>query len=279
MIKNLDRSGYFGASDTRYVMARNRDTKSWKQWWDVKLGEVEADQISSKEIEAGNKYEHPILTAINEDMILDGQIIHKKYPIRVNYDGYLDGVIYEVKTHHAEKEFEVSTAYWQQAQVEMYVYKEMYEAWFLPPFKQLYIVSYGLYKDEYDVGWNGVEVDPNRARLNLVEYDKSWVKGEYLPKIKELSRALKKGKFPGYFAEMTVKLSSGDLFDIIADFVCVIRAVKDCLEEDYDKEFADEIVTHCGEIAYMSDEEIEEEARKSDSGETTKLEAILEELR
>ena len=186
--------GIFGASDTKYVTAKNRNTKSWKQWWSIKLGDIPADKLRTPEIDAGNKYEGPILLSINEDMILDGQIIHEKYPIRVNYDGYLNGVIYEVKTHHAEKEFEISTAYWQQCQVEMYVYKEMHTSWFLPPFEKLYLVSYGLNPDEYT---SDVNIDPNRVKYHPVEFDKGWIKGTYLPKVRELARALKKGKFPG----------------------------------------------------------------------------------
>lgn len=195
MIHSMDRSGYFGASDTRFVVSGNRSTKTWRQWWSTKLG-AEAVQIGTRYTEAGNRYEHPILLSINEDMTLDGQIIHEKYKIRVNYDGWHDGTIYEVKTHKAEKLFEVSTAYWQQAQVEMYVYQEMHQQWFLPPFKKLFIVSYGLNPDDYDLTGD-ITVDANRIAYHPVAYDKTWIKGEYIPKVKELARALKKGKFPG----------------------------------------------------------------------------------
>ena len=196
MIHSTDRSGAFGASDTKYVMSKNHNTKTWKSWWDTKLGKAE-NNFGSIYTEAGNKYEHPILKAINEDMMLDGQIIHNRYLLRVNYDGFLDGTIYEVKTHKADKSFEISTAYWQQAQVEMFVYQEKCKEWFLPPFKELYIVSYGLHEDEYYLDWDEIEVDPDRIVYHPVAYDKSWVKGEYIPKVRELARALKKGKFPG----------------------------------------------------------------------------------
>ena len=194
MIENLDRSGYFGASDTKYVMAKNRSTKTWKQWWDVKLGLMEHEQWDSVYTRAGNLYEHAILTAINEDIETDGQIIHTKYPIRVNYDGWLDGTIYEVKTHKAENEFKLSQYYIWQCQVEMYVYQEMCDQYFLPPFKGLHLVSYGLNPDEYEV--DEPEVDPNRIVYHPIEYDKAFIKGEYIPRIKELTRALKKGKCP-----------------------------------------------------------------------------------
>lgn len=196
MIHSTDRSGAFGASDTKYVMSKNRNTKTWKSWWDTKLGKAE-NTFGSIYTEAGNKYEHPILKAINEDMMLDGQIIHHRYLLRVNYDGFIDGTIYEVKTHKADKAFEISTAYWQQAQVEMFVYQEKSKEWFLPPFKELYIVSYGLNEDEYYLDWDEIEVDPDRIIYHPVAYDKAWIKGEYIPKVRELARALKKGKFPG----------------------------------------------------------------------------------
>lgn len=68
MISNNDRSGWFGASDTDKVIARNRNTKTWKSWWSVKLGEQEPDFQGSKYTEAGNKYEHHILREINDKM-------------------------------------------------------------------------------------------------------------------------------------------------------------------------------------------------------------------
>ena len=197
MIHSNDRSGYFGASDTKHVVASNRQTATWKRWWDVKLGKMENENYETKYTRAGNKYEHPILQSINEDMYLDGQIIHEKYKIRVNYDGFHKGTIYEVKTHKLENDFEITNAYWQQCQVEMFVYQEMNQSWFLPPFKKLYLVSYGLMPDEYDAPWDKVQVDANRVVFHPVAYDKAWIKGEYLPKVKELARALKKGKFPG----------------------------------------------------------------------------------
>lgn len=190
MIKNQDRSGYFGASDTRYVVAKNRSTRSWiGDFWEVKLGAPKRS-LNTREIRAGNKFEHPILMSIDDKIITDGQIIIDKYLLRVNYDGYKDGVIYEVKTHDINKPFEVTQAYWQQCQVEMFCYMEMSDKWFLPPFKKLEIVSYGLYESDYGDG--EAIVDPNRVNREEIKYDNSWIKGTYLPNLKELSRKLKK---------------------------------------------------------------------------------------
>ncbi|MFQ7472761.1 MAG: YqaJ viral recombinase family protein [Anaerovoracaceae bacterium] len=190
MIKNQDRSGYFGASDTMMVLTKNRNTKSFKQWWSVKMGEQESDFKGSLYTEAGNRYEHPILASISEEMNLDRQIIIEKLKLRVNYDGDLRGTIYEVKTHKSEKDFEITKAYWRQAQVEMYVYQCKYD-----DFKKLYIVSYPLYPDEY-YAKSDVNVDFNRVKFSEIKYDKHFIKDEYLPHLKELTRYLKKGRVP-----------------------------------------------------------------------------------
>lgn len=193
MIASQDRSGWFGASDTNMVLNTNYNTKTFKQWWAVKLGEQESDFKGSIYTDAGNKYEHPILLAINENMNLDRQIIIDKHLLRVNYDGDFNGTIYEVKTHKSDKEYEISTTHWRQTQVEMYSYKTMAEELGLPPFKRLYIVSYALDSDDYYS--EQADVDFSRVKFHEVKYDKSFIKGEYLPELKQKARALKKGKF------------------------------------------------------------------------------------
>ena len=197
MIHSQDRSGYFGASDSRYIMTDNRQTKTWKSWWSTKLGEIEPEFKGSIYTRAGDIYEHHILDAIDPGITKDGQIIIEKYLIRVNYDGYKDGTIYEIKTHKNDKPFEITTSYWQQCQVEMFVYQQMSKQWFLPDFKELYLASYALAPDEYYCNEDEVEVDPNRIILHPVKFDKHFIKGEYLPRVKELARALRKRKFPG----------------------------------------------------------------------------------
>ena len=193
MIANQDRSGWFGASDTDKVLNTNYSTKTFKQWWAVKLGEQESDFKGSMYTDAGNKYEHPILLTINEKMNIDRQIKIEKYLLRVNYDGDFNGTLYEVKTHKDLKPYEISISHWRQTQVEMYAYKTMAEKLDLPPFKKLYIVSYALRVDEYNT--NEVEIDFNRIVWHEVKYDKHFIKEEYLPKLKEKARALRKGKF------------------------------------------------------------------------------------
>lgn len=183
MITNHDRSGYFGASDTRFVVAKNRTTKSWLEWWNEKLGLQQRD-IHTQAMAAGTAWEHKILNAINPEIRQDHQITIEKYRLRVNYDGDKDGVIYEVKTHNFLKEFQVTKPYWMQAQVEMYAMKT----------DKLYIVAYGLIDEEYR-DYSG-KVDDGRINFYPVKYDKGWIQNEYLPSLKELCRALRKGRFP-----------------------------------------------------------------------------------
>lgn len=193
MIKDLDRSGYIGASDTKFVMRDNHQTKSWVEWWETKLGSS-VNLVDTKYTRAGTIWEHPIIQSIDDGITTDGQIIIEDKRLRVNYDGYKDGVIYEIKTHSVDKDFKVTKDYYGQCQVEMYVYQEMSEMWFLPPFNKLYIVSYPLYDDDYYT-FDPV-VDPNRISQQEIKYDKKFIK-EYLRRLKKLTKALKEGKYPG----------------------------------------------------------------------------------
>lgn len=193
MIKDLDRSGYFGASDTKFIMRDNHQTKSWIEWWETKLGS-NVNRVDNKYTRAGNIWEHPIIQSIDDGIETDGQIIIEDKLLRVNYDGYKDGVIYEIKTHHVDNEFKVTKDYYGQCQVEMYVYQEMSEKWFLPPFSKLYLVHYPLYDEDYYT-FDPI-VDPNRLSHDEIEYDPKFIK-DYLRRLKKLTKALKERKYPG----------------------------------------------------------------------------------
>lgn len=192
MIKNLDRSGYIGASDTRFVMRDNHQTKSWIEWWETKLGS-NVNHFDNKYTRAGNLWEYPIIQSIDDGITTDGQIIIEDKRLRVNYDGYKGGVIYEIKTHSANNEFKITKDYYGQCQVEMYVYQEMSDKWFLPPFNKLYIVHYPLYDEDYHT--SDPVVDPNRLSQEEIKYDPKFIK-EYLKRLKKLTKALKEGKYP-----------------------------------------------------------------------------------
>lgn len=202
MIHSTDRSGYFGGSDTKDIMG-TWNTNRWDEnFWKVKTGENLPKFGGNIYTRMGNIHEHPILLSIDPDMKLDGQIIYDKYLLRVNYDGFKDGIIYECKTHYnnPRKEFapyEVSTEHWMQSQVEMYVYRKMSKKWFLPDFKELYIVSYECFEDDKFIPFSDdVVIDESRRRLHKIKYDDHWIRGEYLPRLKILARSLKKGKYP-----------------------------------------------------------------------------------
>ena len=213
MIHSTDRSGYFGASDTSTMMYKNRSTKKWKNFWDEKLGG--APTFNGNEFtRAGNLWEHSILSAIDKGINFDRQIIlnSPRMLLRVNYDGNDDHNIFEIKTHKDDKEFTVTDAYWMQVQVQMFAWNYAHEhgrtdTEFVPVEKleSLTIVSYALKPNEiYDVGWideqdafaGRLPVEESRLVYHPIKYDKSWIKGEYLPVLKELTKALRKGKYP-----------------------------------------------------------------------------------
>ena len=64
MITNKDRSGWFGASDTKFIVG-NYDTKTFLKWWLTKLG-LSENNFSNKYTEAGTAYEHRIARFIEE---------------------------------------------------------------------------------------------------------------------------------------------------------------------------------------------------------------------
>lgn len=178
MIKNHDRSGWFGASDTATIMG-NWNTKTFDQWWLEKLG-LKKRQINTLQMQTGSAYEHRILDFCGI-VKRDRQIRKRRYRLRVNLDGESD-VIHEVKTHGAER-FKVSKAYWQQCQVERYAGK-----------KQVEIISYRLLPEDYQ-NWLR-PIDPQRISRHPIDYDRAWVENEYLPRLKYLSKCLRRRKWP-----------------------------------------------------------------------------------
>lgn len=210
MIGNQSRAGYIGASDCKRVMAKNRASQSWKEWWLVKIGEMESTFYGNEFTRAGNAWEHSILTAINPGINFDRTIIldNKRMLLRVNYDGNTDNDIYEIKTHKNDHDFELTNEYWMQAQVQMFCWKYAHEhklpdTDFMPVEKlnSLTVVSYALRPDEVYRDFDDDEcyagklpVDQDRLEFHPVKYDKAWIKEDYLPRLKELSKYLRKGQ-------------------------------------------------------------------------------------
>ncbi len=179
MIKSKDRSGWIGASDTAMVMG-NWNTATFQKWWMTKLG-LRRDTFTTPAMQAGTHYEHRILDFLGIRR-RDRQIKKRKLRLRVNLDGEDRITICEIKTHKSEQ-FKFSRAYWMQAQVEMFVTG-----------KRLFIVAYRLTDAEYRNYF--LPIDKARLSAFHVRYDPTWIDKEYLPRLRILAEALRKGVFP-----------------------------------------------------------------------------------
>lgn len=177
MIYSQDRSGWIGASDTNIIMG-NWDTKTFARFWLEKQGVLRGGYVSPAMV-AGTHYEHRILDHLGIRR-RDRQIKIWRYRLRVNLDGETD-IIHEVKTHSSD--FKVSTAYWRQAQVEMFAAR-----------KPLEIVAYKLLSEDYANFFN--PIDPGRITRHPIEYAPEWVDREYLPRLRYLAHCLRFRKLP-----------------------------------------------------------------------------------
>lgn len=185
MIGSQDRHGWFGASDTSYIMG-NWKTKSFQNWWLTKLG-ITTNNYRNVAMNAGTYYEHAILDVIGVPR-KDHQIIVPQYRLRVNLDGDGIGRIDEVKTYNLEKGFKVSKKYWQQVQVQ--IFAKRYEETICPVTN---IWAYGLIPEEYKNFF--LPIDRERLKPYPIEEDKKFI-NEYLPRVSYLKRCLEKGVMP-----------------------------------------------------------------------------------
>lgn len=183
MIANKDRSGYIGASDTKYVIG-NWNTKTFENWWLKKLG-IDTSNIENKYTMAGTNFEHKIIDALDiENIEKDKQVI--KGRLRINLDANTKKKIHEIKTYQYEKGFNLARHkdYINQVQVQMYG-SNIFEA---------EIDAYGLIEEDYNNYFN--EIDMERLSIHEIEYNEEWINCEYLPKFKYLEKCLISGKFP-----------------------------------------------------------------------------------
>lgn len=183
MIKNNDRSGYIGASDTKFVIG-NWNTKTFKNWWMEKLG-LSKNNFSNKYTMAGTNYEHKIIDSLNIPLIeKDKQIIIGR--LRVNLDANTKDKIHEIKTYNYEKGFDISKHkdYVNQVQVQMYASK----------IHNAEIDAYGLVKEDYKNYFN--DIDKKRLSIYEIKYDEEWIEIEYLPRFKYLEYCLDNNKLP-----------------------------------------------------------------------------------
>ena len=185
MISEQDRSCWFGASDTKYIMG-NWKTKTFKDWWLTKLG-ISANNFRNVSMNAGTYYEHAILDVIGSPR-KDHQIILPEYKLRINLDGDGIGRIDEVKTYKHEKGFKVTKGYWQQVQVQMF--GKLITEKKIP---QARIWAYGLLDEDYKNFFN--QIDRERLKDYPIDYDEGFVE-KYLMRIKYLIKCLERGVFP-----------------------------------------------------------------------------------
>lgn len=177
MIHDLDRTGYIGASDTKNVM-RSWNTKTFKQWWDVKMG-IGDSFVDNIYTQAGNVYEGKILDHL-EITERDRQIIIGR--LRVNLDGETDDCVVECKTYKWENGFKLPKHYWQQVQVEMYATGKRIGL----------LYAYGLLPEDYtEYG----EIDPDRLSVDIIFYDEEFIE-EYLKRAMYLCKCIEEGRTP-----------------------------------------------------------------------------------
>lgn len=185
MISTQDRSGWFGASDTSYIMG-NWKTKTFKNWWMAKLG-INTSHFTNVAMNAGTYYEHAILDVVGAPR-KDHQIILPEYKLRINYDGDGLGRIDEIKTHSQDKPFKVTKGYLQQVRVQMFgklkTEKVMPEA---------RIWAYGLLPEDYRNFFNAI--DRERLKPYPIEYDKAFIE-KYLVRILYLKDCMERGVMP-----------------------------------------------------------------------------------
>ena len=190
MITNTDRRWWFGASDSEMVVNPNHKSASWQKWWRVKCGLEEPDFKGTRYTAAGTRFEHPILECFDKNMHMDRQLIIEDKRLRLNYDGDLDGYIFEVKTHTANRNFEVTPYIEAQIQTEMYGWKQCRD-----DFSGLYILSYAMTEDDYNNMSPTVDdIDYERIKVHRRKYRRAWVK-HYLkclePLVKDLRNYIK----------------------------------------------------------------------------------------
>ena len=182
MIASKDRSGWFGASDVDKIVG-NWNTKTWLDWWLVKMG-VARNDIETVAMNAGTHKEHQILEYVSPFMETDKQILIPELRLRINLDGNVGKHIYEVKTHSAEKVFKPSKKQIQQVNVQMFGYGS----------READIVSYGLTEEDYKNYF--LPIDPDRLHHHPITYDERGIELVFLPRITYLADCLNKGILP-----------------------------------------------------------------------------------
>ena len=183
VLHDYDRSGWFGASDAKYIMAESQLSRSWEEWWKIKCGVNQGSFSGNLFTKAGNTFEHSILKNYVPSVMFDRQILIPHLRLRVNLDGNTEDAIYEVKTYQIDKGFKVTDGYYYQAQIQMLAWKLEPSILFKDcegcpevvgknlPLANHYILAYGLYPDEYYAEYTEEEIEKG-----LIPIDKDRIK-------------------------------------------------------------------------------------------------------
>lgn len=182
MIQDHDRSGYFGASDVSFIMARNLNTPTFRNWWMTKIG-MSHNGFESISMNAGTNKEHQILDSLGIPMTFDRQIIIEDIKLRVNLDGDNGIKIFECKTHKAENPYKCPLNHKRQVNVQM----------FASGLQEAEIVSYGLLEEDYNNYF--LPIDRKRRKETPVKYDKQFL-SDFEKRITWFADCLRKGVMP-----------------------------------------------------------------------------------
>ena len=177
MIKSKDRSGWFGASDTTYIMG-NYNTDTFRRWWLQKVG-VTANEFSNIYTVAGTYKEHQILDAVCKCR-KDYQIKIPFFKLRVNLDGDTKDNIYEVKTYKSSFN---KAKYEGQVNVQMLAKK----------LRIATIVTYKMENEDYENFF--LPISRTRLHLHIIKRDREFL-GRYLRRVLYLKQCLKRGATP-----------------------------------------------------------------------------------
>lgn len=188
MIKNQNRSKWFGASDTHFIMG-NWNTITFVKWWCVKLG-LTKNEFQTKYTLAGTHYEHKIAKAIENEfqtkLKLDRQLKIRKLRLRVNLDSENKDTVFEIKTFRDKgEEWQLPKHYIMQVYVQMWTTG-----------KKGTIVAYPMTEEYYKNYF--LEIDKSKLLKFEIQKDEKYEEfiKEYLKRITYLASCLKIGKLP-----------------------------------------------------------------------------------
>ena len=193
MISNQNRAGYFGASDVKFIMDTDFNTKTFENWWDIKTGKSDK-HITNDAMIRGTLYEHPIMQTFGDlygiNLELDKQIILEDLKLRVNLDANTSDTIYECKTHKLQNigSWQMPKQYIDQVRVQMFAFN----------MNKAFIVDYLVKDADIDAAKNGFVLPISSDRLNVtpIYQDMNWINNQFLPRLKYLAYCLTENQYP-----------------------------------------------------------------------------------